>query len=128
MKNHPEKIIIGLVIVVIILVYMYRRKSRIENINTSSDLPATPSSNTTTPVTVFDNNTVLKRGMNSSSATLNVIAYSQYELNKVATLKGFEKLSVDGAFGSKTETAFLKVLGKKTGSYAEVYNKVASLI
>lgn len=123
MKKNKKAIII--IVVIIILIFVVRAiKSRLDTANdleTGAAQTGGGSNISTTPTTKpCDNNTILKKGSNCKQQ----VQWSQYEINKVVSQLGISKLIEDGVFGSKTEAAFSKLLGKTTGSYSEVFNKV----
>lgn len=69
------------------------------------------------------NETVLKKGMKCDR-----VQWCQYKINQVASILGIAKLTNDSIFGSKTEQAFQKLLGKKTGTWNEVREKCNQLL
>lgn len=130
MKKYGKQIIIGLVIVVVLYVIFKVWKGK--NLNSTpsqTTAPVTtasytsPTGSTTTGASGCTNSSLLKKGSKCDR-----VQWSQYKINQVASKIGIAKLTEDSVFGSKTETAFQKLLGKKTGSWNEVLTKVNSII
>lgn len=128
-----KKIIVFAVIALVIYVIYKNVKGKVSrdtsnvSLSTASTGYSTPVSNTgstsTTTNSGCTNSTVLKKGSKCDR-----VQWSQYKINQVKDVLGIAKLTEDGIFGSKTETAFQKLLGKKTGSWNEVKTKVDTMI
>lgn len=130
MKNKKtRRIVIGLIIlVIVILLFRQYRKNRDKDKGTNdSSNTTTQSGGNNSSASTFTETTILKRGMNSSKASKNVIKWSQYEINQIRSKTNLPKLAEDGIFGEKTEKAFNVVLGRNTGTYREVYNRVREI-
>lgn len=128
MKKNKKYILIGLgVIFIIYLVWKNRKGSNAFAKNTTpiatGSNSSVGSSNNTSTSSGCTNTTVLKRGDKCDR-----VQWSQYKINQVATIIGIANLSEDSVFGAKTETAFQKLLGKKTGTWNEVQSKVNALL
>jgi|GEM_PF-6515925 len=130
MKKYGKQIIIGLVIVVVLYTIFKVWKGKKQNsLPAPSTAPVTtasytsPTGSATTGASGCTNSTILKKGIECDR-----VQWSQYKINQVLKQLGIAKLADDGVFGSKTETAFQKLLGKKTGSWNEVLTKVNSII
>lgn len=122
MKNKKTVII---VIVIIVLLFVFRyAKSRIENAKTSKEDEGAIYTTPKSPVlTVIDNNTILKKEMAKNDR----VKWVQNYFNKyVAPSRGLAKITYDGVFGSKTEDAVFKTLGKKTTTWTEFKSHVDS--
>lgn len=121
--STPVKILIVVILLVIIVVAIRKyRASKQENASTATTPIKASSGITTKPALICENTTVLKKGSKCDR-----VEWAQYEINKVASKLGIAKLAQDGIFGTKTEAAFKKLLGKSSASYAEVRDKVAEL-
>lgn len=128
--NNKKLIIFGLIAIFIIwLIWKNVKGNRaytqpISNSNTSSQTTQiTTSSSGTSSNGSCTNDTVLKKGMSCDR-----VEWSQYKINQVASQLGISLLVKDSKFGSKTEQAFQKLLGKKTGSWNEVLSKCNQLL
>lgn len=129
MKNKNKYIIIGLIVLIIVWLVWKRRKGTTAHktagtttSGSSGSLPISSGGSTSTS-SGCTNTTVLKRG-----TICDRVQWSQYKINQAASMLGIARLADDGNFGSKTESAFLKVLGKKTGTWNEVNDKVNALL
>lgn len=127
-----QKVLILIAIGALAFIYIRKVVKLKASANNTAQVPTTGTAgiiaSPTTTTTTYDNNTVLKYGMNTKTANKNVVQWSQSEINKVVSKLGISKLVEDGIFGTKTKAAFQKLLGKSTGSYSDVYTKVQSLL
>lgn len=131
MKKNKKYILIGLgVVFIIYLIWKNRKGSNAFAKNTTPIATSSVgSSNNTSTSSGCTNTTVLKRGINCGPRMPNNrVQWSQNKINQVASILGIQTLVDDGVFGEKTETAFQKLLGKKTGSWNEVQGKVNALL
>ncbi|HLW38818.1 MAG TPA: hypothetical protein VKX31_00410 [Brumimicrobium sp.] len=121
MKLPSKKVIIGAVVGILLtlavraVILNKRNKSEAPQKNADDSTDKKPTGIKNGIPTECDKNTVLKRGKSCQA-----VLYSQKQINMVFDKLGISKLEEDGIFGSKTEAAFLKLLGKKTGAYTEV--------
>lgn len=120
-KSTLKKVIIALVIIFVI--YLIWKNIKGKNAQgsttaTGSNSVSSGSSSTSSASSGCTNTTVLKKGSKCDR-----VQWSQYKINAIRTILGIEKLAEDGVFGSKTEAAFQKLLGKKTGTWNEVLTK-----
>lgn len=121
-KKHKKALYIVAAILIVVFIYrqMKKRKASAEyNPGTSSTSSGTtsnviPSTSTYTEISCT-NSTVLKRGVKCHA-----VGYSQKQINMIYQDLGINKLDEDDKFGEKTEAAFVKLLGKKTGTYNEI--------
>lgn len=129
MKNKKAKNAIIIVVVILILFFVVRYVRARNDQAGEKSLPG-PSSGSgsssgspkATP-TVIDNNTTLKKGMAKNDRVM----WVQSHFNKyVAPARGYAKIAYDGVFGSKTEDAVFKTLGKKTTTWNEFKAHVES--
>lgn len=129
MKKYGKQIIIGLVIVVVLYTIFKVWKGKKQNsLPAPSNVPVatasytSPAGGSTSEASGCTNSSILKKGSKCDR-----VQWSQYKINQVASKLGIAKLTEDSVFGSKTEAAFQKLLGKKTGSWNEVLSKVNSI-
>ncbi len=129
MKKNKAKNAIVIIVIILILFFVVRYiRARNDQAGEKSLLGSSPSSGSSsgsskpTP-TVVDNNTTLKKGMAKNDRVM----WVQSHFNKyVAPARGYAKISYDGVFGSKTEDAVFKTLGKKTTTWTEFKAHVES--
>lgn len=130
MKLNPntKKIVIGAVVVIIVFLIakaIMSKKGNTKDTTSSTGGTATASivsAGTTTTTAGCTNTTVLKKGTRCDR-----VQWSQYKINQVYGRLGISPLTEDGIFGSKTEAAFQKLLGKKSGTWTEVKSKADAL-
>lgn len=124
MKLPSKKVIIGAVVGILLILAVRAVILNKRNKANKSEAPQKNADDSTdkkpTGIKIgmpmeCDKNTVLKRGKSCQA-----VLYSQKQINMVFDKLGISRLEEDGVFGSKTEAAFLKLLGKKTGAYTEV--------
>ncbi|TXI86451.1 MAG: hypothetical protein E6Q36_09360 [Chryseobacterium sp.] len=120
--STPTKILIAVIILVIIIVVIRKKRAKQAEETTIKTPNKAITGITTKPALICENTTPLKKGSKCDR-----VEWAQYEINKVASKIGIAKLAQDGIFGTKTEAAFKKLLGKTSASYAEVRNKVAEI-
>jgi hypothetical protein len=125
-NKTTRNVIIGLV-VIIAGIFIFKKIKENKDKNNKDEVPPPNTKNSGgssgSSATALTNQSVLKRGMSNQ-----YVSWAQFEINKVYQQLGIEKLVQDGIFGENTEKAFQKLLGKKTGSQVEVYNKVKSML
>lgn len=126
MKVNKKYIIGGVILIVIIFIIVKVVRAKKLNstpIASTTTSTASVTSTGTSSAGTCSNSTILKRGTKCDR-----VQWAQYKINKVSSKLGIAKLVDDGIFGSKTEAAFQKLLGKKSGSWNEVQAKVDSII
>lgn len=130
MKLNPntKKIVIGAVVVIVVFLIakaiMSKRGNTKETATAGTTATASGTANIVSSGTTAGctNTTVLKKGSRCDR-----VQWSQYKINQVYGRLGISPLTEDGIFGSKTEAAFQKLLGKKTGTWTEVKSKADAL-
>lgn len=129
MKNKKTRNIIIAIVVLIIVIWLWKKykDSKPTETTPSKDGGSASSSSggsASSSNPNCTNATVLKKGMKGCDR----ISWSQYKINQVHTMLGIPKLVQDADFGAKTEAAFQKLLGKKTGSWNEVLAKANQML
>lgn len=117
-KEQTELLYLGagvtLLIVIFVLVKKFNSRKKHSLGVGPGETPAASSGTGYTKVSC-DKSTVLKKGIECDA-----VMYSQKQINMIHSSLGIAKLTEDGKFGDKTETAFKKLLGKPTGTFSEV--------
>ena len=127
MKTPSKKTILIIGGSVLVILILRALKSRYENSGTFTASGNTPEASTASIIPIStpsapavlnencDHSTLLKSGDKSLC-----VQYAQKQINLVNDKLGIAKLDEDGIFGAKTQEAFIKLLGKSTGTYSEV--------
>lgn len=115
-------IYIGLAVIFVLIIWFKTRKQKDSTTDGSDTKDSGSSSGGTYKTKNCSKSTVLKKWDVCLS-----VGNAQYQINLVNDLLGIEKLETDKKFGKKTEIAFQKLLGKKTGTYNEVVSKRRTL-
>lgn len=116
----PTKKVIIILVVVLVLWIIWKNAKGRKSYTEPSDTTSTPS--VATAPTGCTNTTVLKRGSKCDR-----VQWAQYKINTVRDILKIERLADDGVFGAKTESAFIKLLGKNSGTWNEVKAKADQL-
>lgn len=130
-KNNKTYYIIGAVIVVLVVYFfvvkpwLKGRSRASENMEGSTSPTATGSSPTGSSYSSpssqpFDGNKLVDVGSKGQE-----VEYVQRAVNRVKSLEGKEKITVDGIYGSsETKPAVVALMGKSKVSYNQVKDKV----